>query len=91
MAVKEPFEGEAMLRLTDDTGAESVYELLDVISYGGEEYAVLFCPDNEAAGAVILQILPAGEDEPETYVGVDEDTMNAVFAEFRRLHKDELE
>lgn len=80
-----------VLRLTDENGKEFDYEILDVVEYDGEEYAVLFSTDENADdGAVILKILPAAPDEPETYVGVDENTMNAVFSLFREIHKDEL-
>ncbi len=89
MAMKDSFEPD-ILRLTDDTGEESAYEVLDVIEYEGEEYAILFPLAGDAYGAVILRILPAEGDEPESYTGVDEDTMNAVFAAFRDAHKEEL-
>lgn len=89
MAKQEAYEPE-LLRVTDENGVEVTYEVLDVLDWGGDEYAVLFSPADAASGAVIVRILPAEGDEPEGYVGVDEDTMNAVFAEFRRRHRDEL-
>ena len=90
MAMKDSFEPD-VLRLVDDTGEETAYEILDVISYAGDEYAVLFPMEGEDCGAVILRIIPAEQDEAETYVGVDEVTMNAVFQAFREQHRDELQ
>lgn len=89
MAMKDAFEPD-VLRLVDDNGEESAYEILDVIAYEGDDYAVLFPMQPDAFGAVILRIIPAADDEAETYVGVDEATMNAVFAAFRAQHRDEL-
>lgn len=79
-----------LLTLTDDAGEETAYEILDVIDWGGEDYAVLFPMQEGAEGAVILRIIPTEEDEAEMFEGVEEETMQAVFAEFRRRHKDEL-
>lgn len=89
MAKNDAYEPE-LFYLTDDKGLTCAYEVLDVVEYEGDEYAVLFSEENPAAGAVILRILPADDGDPETYVGVEENTMYAVFEEFRRLHKDEL-
>ena len=89
MALKDTF-GPDVLRLVDDAGQESAYEVLDVIDYEGEDYAVLFSTEPQATGAVILRIIPAAGDEEETYVGVDEETMQAVFAAFRERHCEEL-
>ena len=80
---------EELLYLTDDNGNEVAFEVLDVVEWGGEDYAVLF-PADGGDGAVLLRIVPAAAGEEETYVGVDEDTMQAVFQKFRELHKDEL-
>lgn len=78
-----------LLYLTDDSGAEVAFEVLDVVEWSGEDYAVLF-PAEGGNGAVLLRIVPAASGEEETYVGVDEETMQAVFRKFRELHKDEL-
>lgn len=78
-----------LLYLTDDSGNEVAFEVLDVVEWGGDDYAVLF-PAEGGDGAVLLRIVPAAAGEEETYVGVDEDTMQAVFQTFRELHKDEL-
>jgi len=79
-----------LLTLTDDTGEETAYEILDVIDWQGEDYAVLFPMAENADGAVILRIIPTEEDEEEMFEGVEESAMNAVFAEFRRRHREEL-
>ena len=42
------------------------------------------------ATALTAPQAPAEAGEEETYVGVDEDIMQAVFQKFRELHKDEL-
>ncbi len=79
-----------LLYLTDENGNETAFEVLDVVEWGGDDYAVLF-PADGGDGAVLLQILPAEAGEEETFVGVDEETMQAVFQKFRELHKDELQ
>ncbi|MBE6768669.1 MAG: DUF1292 domain-containing protein [Ruminococcaceae bacterium] len=79
-----------LLYLTDENGNETAFEVLDVVEWGDDDYAVLF-PADGGDGAVLLQILPAEAGEAETFVGVDEDTMQAVFQKFRELHKDELQ
>ena len=88
MANNEAYEPD-VLYLTDEDGNGSAYEILDVVEWGGDDYAVLF-PLVDGDGAVLLRIIPSEGDEPETYVGVEEDVMNAVFQKFRELHKDEL-
>lgn len=80
---------EELLYLTDDNGNEVAFEVLDVVEWSGDDYAVLF-PADGGDGAVLLRIIPAEAGEEETYVGVDEDIMQAVFQKFRELHKDEL-
>lgn len=87
----EPQNQSDVFTLIDDTGAAADYEILDVLEWGGEEFAVLFpLAQTDTPGAVILRIVPADADEPETYEGVDEATMNAVFSLFRQRHKEEL-
>ena len=78
-----------LLYLTDENGNETAFEVLDVVEWGGDDYAVLF-PADGGDGAVLLQIIPAEAGEEETYVGVDEETMQAVYQKFLELHKDEL-
>jgi uncharacterized protein YrzB (UPF0473 family) len=78
------------LTLLDEDGRETVFEVLDVVPYGADDYVVLF-PAGGGDSAVILRILPAKANEEEQYVGVeDDDTLNAVFAAFRERHKEEL-
>ena len=79
-----------MITLNDEDGNEVNFEFLDLISYEDEEYVVLLPDDdNETPDVVILKVLETGDDEEETYVGVDnEDTLQAVFAIFKEKFKD---
>lgn len=86
MAAYEP----EWLTLRDEDGNEKRFEVLDVVEYAGDDYAVLF-PEMDDGGAVILRIEPAEEGGEESYAGVGDDALlEAVFQRFRELHREEL-
>ncbi len=85
MAAYEP----EWLTLRDEDGGEMRCEVLDVVEYAGDDYAVLF--PEKGDGAVILRILPAAQGGEERYEGVGDDALlEAVFQQFRALHREEL-
>ena len=62
--------------LTDEEGNETAFELLDVIPYQGEEYAVFLPADGEDERVHILQVLSEDLDSDEvSYAGIDDDCL----------------
>lgn len=83
----EDYEPE-MVSLYDEDGDAIEFELLDVIEYEGDEYAVMLPPeDNE----VVIMLLEELNDEEDVYSPVeDDDTLTAVFEAFKEKYKDEF-
>ena len=78
-----------IISLTDDLGNEVKFEFIDLISYELETYVVLAPADDETADIIILKVLDTGDEEEETYVGVDDkDVLNAVYGIFKERFKD---
>lgn len=88
-------ESRELLTLTDAEGSEVDFEVLDLFSFEGADYAVLYPADDEGPEpeAVILRVLPsADEDEAETLEGIgDEALFERVFAEFVRRSEENAE
>ena len=87
-------EFENVITLTDEDGSDVDFEILDVVPYQGSEYAVLLPVDyEEAPEAVILEVLPSGEDDEEDMLqGVeDEAILNAVFDLFMERNKSDFQ
>ena len=79
---------ENIITLTDESGAEVRFALLDVIEYDGGDYAVLYPADEEADMFTILLAEP-DPAEPEDYFfsGIEEqETIDAVFDLFKTRH-----
>ena len=79
-----------LIALEYSEGNEQAYEIADVVPYLGKEYAVL-CPieDGEDSELVILELMPAGDDENEELRGIDDaDTLEAVFQLFIKREKE---
>lgn len=83
----EEYEPE-MVSLFDEDGNEVEFELLDVIEYEGDSYAVMLPPeDNE----VVIMLLEELNDEEDVYAPVEDDeTLTAVFEAFKEKYKDEF-
>lgn len=76
--------------LEDDLGNEVEFELLDVISYKNEEYAVLLENVPEADELTILKI-ESFDDEEEVYTGIDdEELVFKIFEIFKKNHPDDF-
>lgn len=83
----EEYEVE-MVSLYDEDGDEIQLELLDVIDYEGDSYAVMLPPDEDE---VVIMLLEELNDEEDVYAPVDdEDTLTAVFEAFKEKYKDEF-
>lgn len=82
-----------IITLTDESGAPVRFQLLDVVEYRSGDYAVLFPLDEDADMFTILLAEPDPAN-PEDYFfsGIDEqETIDAVFAKFRKRHPEIFE
>lgn len=66
-----------ILVLTDETGAKISFEILDIVEYNGEEYAVLYPAD-------------AGEDEPVHILRIHSEDMDNGEVEYEGLDDEKL-
>ena len=76
-----------MIVLTDEDGQEVEFELLDLIEYQGEEYAVLYPAEGGEDELVhILRVVAEDLDEEEArYEGLeDQELIEAVYRIFRK-------
>ncbi len=78
---------EDMIVLTDEDGQEVEFELLDLIEYQGEEYAVLYPAEGGEEELVhILRVISEDlDDEEARYEGLeDQELIDAVYRIFRK-------
>ena len=77
-----------IITLTDESGAPVQFQLLDVMEYGGDDYAVLYPLDDDADSFVLLRAEedPANPDDFIFTGGVDQETVDKVFAKFQKKH-----
>ncbi len=76
--------------LEDDLGNEVEFELLDVITYKNEEYAVLIENVPDVSELTILKI-ESFDDKEEVYTGIDdEDLVHKIFDIYKKNHPDEF-
>ncbi|MGM9550905.1 MAG: DUF1292 domain-containing protein [Clostridia bacterium] len=83
----EEYEPE-MVSLFDEDGTEIQFELLDILDYEGDSYAVMLPPDDNE---VVIMLLEELNDEEDVYAPVeDDDVLTAVFDMFKEKFKDEF-
>ena len=76
--------------LEDDLGNEVEFELLDVITYKNEEYAVLVENVPDVKDFTILKI-DSIDDQEEVYVGIDDEALvQKIFDIFKKNHPDDF-
>ena len=79
--------GEDIVILSDENGEETEFELLDVIEYRGEEYAVLY-PAEGGDDELVHILRVAAEDlaeEEVRYEGLDdEELIETIYRLFRK-------
>lgn len=76
--------------LEDDLGNEVEFELLDVITYKNDEYAVLVENVPDVKDFTILKI-DSIDDKEEVYVGIDDEALvRKIFEIFKKNHPDEF-
>ena len=84
----ETEEEDAHIYLTDEEGNEYPFDLLDIIPYNDEEYAVFFPADEteeddgEDTEVVILKVIHHDDDSLEFEGTDDEQVLDAVFNQF---------
>lgn len=76
-------EDGALIALTDENGKDVVFEILGVVDYDNDEFAVLI--ENRAdADEVVIFKIQSLDDENEEFVSVeDEELLNKVFELFK--------
>lgn len=80
------------IQLTDADGNEGFFEVLDVLEFEDNYYAVLLPEDKENEQISILQVtLNADWEFEQFFIIEDERVMLAVFEEFKERHKDEFD
>ncbi|MDD6645648.1 MAG: DUF1292 domain-containing protein [Oscillospiraceae bacterium] len=83
-------EKNVIFTLEDDLGNEVEFELLDVITYKNEEYAVLVENVPDVKDFTILKI-DSIDDQEEVYVGIDDEALvQKIFDIFKKNHPDDF-
>ena len=85
-------EMDNVIILEDEEGNPFPVEVLGVVEYEGEEYAVFYpCDDTDQEGEVIILQIAEADDAEEAYVSVDnEETIATVFELFKEKFKDQF-
>lgn len=85
-------EMDNVIILEDEEGNPFPVEVLGVVEYEGEEYAVFYpCDDTDQEGEVIILQIAEADDAEEAYVSVDnEETVATVFELFKEKFKDQF-
>ena len=87
-------EMDNIVTLIDEEGKEMNFEILDVISYQDEDYAIMVtCDDvDEEADTVIIVRIDVDENGEEFYSSVeDEAILDAVFETFKENSGDDFD
>lgn len=80
-----------VVKLTDESGCEVLFEFLDLILWKGDEFVVLLPIESEDGEVTILR-LENNNGETESYISVeDEDTLMTVFSLFKDRWKTEFD
>lgn len=80
-----------VVKLTDESGCEVLFEFLDLILWKGDEFLVLL-PIGSEDGEVTILRLENNNGETESYISVeDEDTLMTVFSPFKDRWKSEFD
>ena len=83
-------EKNVIFTLEDDLGNVVEFELLDVITYKNEEYAVLIENTPDVQDLTILKI-DSIDDQEEVYVGIDDEALvQKIFDIFKKNHPDDF-
>ena len=82
------------MQFQDENGNVYTFEILDVIDYEGKDYAVLLPEEGSELDNGMVHIFEVAEEldsDTDTYLGIDDQAIiDAVYAKFLELHKDEF-
>ena len=82
-------EMENTVILVDEDGNEMRFEVLEVIEYEGEDYAILVAEEGDEADTVVIVRVDTDENGEETFSSVeDEDLLDDVFEYFKENFSD---
>ncbi len=93
--VNEPNAGDEddfdnVVVLTDQNGVDTEFEFLDIVEVDGKEYVILLPVESADDGEVVIFRIE-GENDDETYVGVEsEEEASKVFNFFKEKAKDDF-
>ena len=80
-------QDDELIYLTDDTGSETPFEIVDTLELNGRVYALLAPADDADGGVLIFEIIE--DDGEETFDQVeDEDLIQRVFDVYRSSDED---
>lgn len=88
-AFEDDYEPE-LITLYDEDDNEIEMEILDIIDYEGDNYAVMIPNDEEADEVIIMQIDELNDEEDSFSPVADEDTLDTLFEIFKERNKDEF-
>lgn len=82
------------LTLSDEEGNEIEFELMDVIEYDGNEYAILLpmeSENNDGVDEVVILLVESETEDEQFFAAVeDREVELAVFNIFKEKYKDEI-
>ena len=85
-------EMENTVILVDEDGNEMRFEVLEVIEYEGEDYAILVAEEGDDADTVVIVRVDTDENGEETFSSVeDEDLLDNDFEFFKENFSDEFD
>lgn len=80
------------LTLTDDSGEDISFEVIDEFPYNGKNYVVLIPFEDLEDEVVILEAIYAENPKDNEYISVeDEELVKEVFEEFKNRNADEYD
>lgn len=90
--IDDESEDGRFLTLTDDSGEDISFEVIDEFPYNGKNYVVLIPFEDLEDEVVILEAIYAENSEDNEYISVeDEELVKEVFEEFKNRNADEYD
>lgn len=90
--IDDESEDGRFLTLTDDSGEDISFEVIDEFPYNGKNYVVLIPFEDLEDEVVILEAIYAENPKDNEYISVeDEELVKEVFEEFKNRNADEYD
>ena len=88
-AENEEYDAPVCITLTDDTGNELPFEIVDMFDYENQNYAILLpYEDLENDEVVIMEVVESDNEQFDEYIAVtDDDLADKIFNEFRKRNE----